>query len=86
MELGPIITTPLEETAHAASVMGHLVQLSKQVTKCTLSRRLLERLKEEKVGTYRVEIQALNFNQDPVYKRECRGKKRMRIHLVLEQK
>ena len=74
MEMRSKSKPPLEETASAASAMGRLFKSAKDVTKCTLSRKFLEQLKEEQIGTLRIESQALGLEDKSFKKRDSKGK------------
>ena len=76
-------TSPLlEETAKAASAMGRMFKSAKEVTKCTLSRKFLEQQKEEQIGTFRIEMQALGLEDRSLSKRDSRGKIRRKVEQI----
>ena len=54
-------TPPVLTTAKAAKTPSHLENLSKQVCKATLERKLFEMLKEKEIGTPALENQALRL-------------------------
>ena len=57
-------TPPVLTTAKAAKTPSHLENLSKQVCKATLERKLFEMLKEKEIGTPALENQALRLEID----------------------
>ena len=55
-------TTPHEETAvTAANSKGLLSQLARKITRVALDKKLLEMLKNKRVGTRGIEIQSLEI-------------------------
>ena len=54
-------TTPIEETPAGALSPGKLRQKAKVVSQRALESKLMTSLRDEKVGTFKVECQALKF-------------------------
>ena len=69
--LEPSTNAPIVITAKAASSMALLSDLSKELVELTLRRKLMERLRDSGVGTYRIECQVLNIHEE-----DKEGKKR----------
>ena len=69
---------PSEETVKTGNIKGRLLESSKLVNKAALDRRFLEDLKNEKVGTLRIESEALRLNEDSAKYRKNRGKRMKR--------
>ena len=73
-----------QETVPTAEVMCHLLKLSMDVTNVTLNRNLFEVLREEKIGTYKLECEAMNLFVDGTSSKgkERSGKKEKKIEVI----
>ena len=76
--------TPYVQTVDTAKAMSRLLKLSRDVTKVTLSRRLFQVLKVEKIGTFKLECEAINLleGNSNIEGKEGERKKERKIELI----
>ena len=80
------VTNPQSPTVKTANKAGQLQELSKQISNVNLEKRLFLMLKEQKIGTFKLELQALNLHQED-RKRDRKDKynrRKKKIQLVIE--